>query len=446
LAPETWLQGVSEGLQLQGSALQTGPDLYNALPKAWNIEGDGPFPFAFAFTNGIFTPLFMALSGSGALPQMTLFTLLLLARRTWNPISGLIYGLLLTSLALTGEHLFVMLWPGIFLAVLVGWFVGRQNGRHNPAIHGWIWMFIPGLLLTPFMGGVLTEFFERTLISLGGQAATSSVALPELGLRWPPSFISAHLGSLSLTSPGQIIVALAEMGPVLLLIPLVSCLCWKYIRQGKWVPAGLGIAAAMGFLAAMFISFNQRERDLSRLTGAALFIWLVLGLPYIWLALKRGRNRTQQYILICAVFLTIFGGLALFPTHLIAITRNQPSFFVEQPDALMSAQYWDQLEPEAQVIDLGYTHRAPTLFGRSAGQAYENIYIRLSAYRALLNDPNPNRIAEAGYSYIYLDKRTWLEFTNDQRQAFRTSCVKIMDEKRTEMNDFRRLLDIRTCN
>ena len=458
-APEKWLQQVSAGIQLQGSALQTAPDLYSALPLAWNIEGDGPFPFAFAFTNGLFSPLFMALSGSGALPQMTLFLLLLLSRRNWNAADGLGYGLVLTSLALTGEHLFVMLWGGIFLSVLGGAFielkqVRTQKSRRSSTSQfskftpkttfSWVWLLLPGPLLTPFIGGVLTEFADRVLARLGSQTATSSVALPELGLRWPPAFLSAHLGTLSLTNTGQFLIALAEMGPVLWLAPFVSWQAWKFLRNGKWIHAGYGIAALAGFLAPMFISFSQRERDLSRLSGAALFIWLVMCLPYFRL-LTRRQNKSIQGILTVGFLLTVFGGLALFPSHLTAIQRSQPSFFVEKPDALMSAQHWNRLQPGGQIMDLGYIHRAPALFGRHAGNAYENVYIRLPEFRDLMANPNPFRIAEAGYSYIYLDKQTWLTFSDQQRQAFQSSCVTLVTEHRTEMNDFRRLLDIRGC-
>ena len=83
--PESVLQRISAGIVLHGSAMQTAPDLYSALTSPWNIQGDGPFPFPFAFASGTFSPLSIALTGSGAIPEMTLFLLLLLAKRTWRP-------------------------------------------------------------------------------------------------------------------------------------------------------------------------------------------------------------------------------------------------------------------------------------------------------------------------------------------------------------------------
>lgn len=40
-------------------------------------------------------------------------------------------------------------------------------------------------------------------------------------MRWPPAIISSHLGELSLLNPAQLLVALLEVGPIFLLIPLM---------------------------------------------------------------------------------------------------------------------------------------------------------------------------------------------------------------------------------
>ncbi len=439
-APADWLQRVSANMQLLGSAAQTAPDFYSALPLPWNIAGDGPYPFAFAFTNGIFSPLTMALSGSGALPQMTIFILLLLARRAWRPLPGLITGLLLTSLALTGEHLFVMLWGGIFIAsILAAW---RQRSL-NPAL-SWGWVLLPGMVLSPWIGGVITEITRNAMLPIFGSMSSGGVAMPAVGLRWPPAFLSSHLGVLSITDPGQVLVALAEMGPLILLIPFALWLTWKAIRAGKIFYSGLGLAALIGFVTPMFIRFSARERDLSRLTAGALFIWLILLIPSAWYIVTKTSYKIR-WIMIGVALIMLLGGIALIPPQLNAMQRPQASYFIEEPDIQMSKLYWNQFDPAAQVLDLGYIHRSPSLFGRGAGKAYQDVYIAFPEFRALSADPNPHAFAQAGYDYIYLDKKTWLEMTDTQRQAFKHACVRQIDEKRTVLNDFRRLLDIRRC-
>ena len=77
----------------------------------------------------------------------------------------------------------------------------------------------------------------------------------------------------------------------------------------------------------------------------------------------------------------MLGGLALFPPQLVAIAQPQMSYFIQAPDALMSKAYWNKLEDNAQILDLAYIYRPVVLFGRSAGQAYQSLYIPLPEFR-----------------------------------------------------------------
>jgi len=66
-------------------------------------------------------------------------------------------------------------------------------------------------------------------------------------------------------------------------------------------------------------------------------------------------------------------------------------------------------------------------------------------YAALHNNPDPGLAAEAGYSYIYLDRNAWQNLSGTQKNAFERSCVHKVAEYRSVTNDFRRLYDIRQC-
>jgi acyl-CoA reductase-like NAD-dependent aldehyde dehydrogenase len=54
-------------------------------------------------------------------------------------------------------------------------------------------------------------------------------------------------------------------------------------------------------------------------------------------------------------------------------------------------------------------------------------------------------LARAGYDYAYFDRDTWQELPVEQRQAFLQPCVQLFAQQKTELGDFRRLLDIRNC-
>ena len=167
-------------------------------------------------------------------------------------------------------------------------------------------------------------------------------------------------------------------------------------------------------------------------------------MPYAWLAFKRGGRLIRPAIGV-AYCLTILGGIALLPTLMVAIARPQASSFIDQPDVVLSRSYWDQLEEDAWVLDLHYPYRPVVLFGRSTGPAYETIYYRVPEFEALLEAPDPVRMARAGYDYVYMDRETWQELTGDQRRAFQQACVKMTAQQKSETGDFRRLLDIRDC-
>ncbi len=114
--PEGYLAELSSQVQLTGSALTSGPELFRALVSPWIIEGGSPIPFPFAFSNGIIPPVILAMTGYGALPYLTAVTLLMLLRRNNSASQKFFLGLMLSSLAITGEHLFLMVWTGILLA------------------------------------------------------------------------------------------------------------------------------------------------------------------------------------------------------------------------------------------------------------------------------------------------------------------------------------------
>lgn len=439
LLPRGLLERLGERVELIGSAMQTATDLVSALAGPWRIAGDGPFPFPFAFISGVSRPVTLAMGSNAALPTITLFLLLLLARRRWTPASGLIYGLLLAALSPVSDHLFALAWSGMALAgVLAAW-------RRGPAhIRSWAWVLIPGALIVPVLGGAVAAIFSRLVGTNASGLAVGGVGLPGIALRWPPALMSSHLGALDLTDPAQLALALIELGPLVLLAIPVTLAIRSYLHAGKLLHAGLALMALVGFLAPLFIRFIERERDITRLTGAALSIWAALGMAHAWQAFNRARP-FGRFALGAGFAAVIFGGAALFPAQLIAALQPQPSYFISAPDVAMSRELWNRLPEDAWVLDPVFAYRPAALFARTTGPAFRSVYIAEPSYRALLADLTPITAAAAGYDYLYITRDWWSRLSPEQKDVFRKRCVTIATEYRSETGDFRRLLDIRAC-
>ncbi len=428
---------MSRNVQLIGSGIQNASDLYSALIGPWSAQGDGPIPFPFAFVNGINPPLSMSMGGGAAMFNMGLFLLLILARRRWSPLQGLIFGLLISVQALYSETMFAIIWAGIALAIFLRSWLDRSL---KPAVE-WVWTLLPGVFLVPVVGGNLSAPFQQWLGRTLGGSAAGLVTVPQVGLRWPPAVLSAHLGELYLANPGNLLIALAEIGPMLLLAPIAVWEARGSLHSRKLLMAGLSLMALVSAFLPLLVRFVGRDRDITRLLGSALMVWLVITLPYLWLALKRGRPAVKAAVIVFTI-LSVLSGVALFSTQLISIAQTQASYYIDDVDAWMSQDYWNQLDPGAWVLDPVHPYRPAALFGRTAGPAYLDFHIPLQDFITLTKELDPQEISRAGYSYLYLDRKTWRELSPSQKAAFENPCVQLVKQTENEIGDFRRLYEI----
>jgi len=325
-----------------------------------------------------------------------------------------------------------------------------QSKEVTKSILSWGWCLAPSMLLAPVMGGNLSAPLQQMIARALGEASQGLVTVPGIGLRWPPAVLSAHLGELYLTRPAHLVIALAEIGPMLLLAPIAIWATRGYIRSGKLLLGGLSLMAAISFIAPLLIQFVGRDRDVTRLMGLALWVWLILATPYLWLVLKQNSDRTftamaKKMAVYAFYSVTVFSGIALFSVQLIAMAQTQPSYFIQDVDAWMSREYWNRLEPGGWMMDPIHPYRPAAVFGRTAGRAYQDFHIPNLDFVALTQNLNAIEIAQAGYSYLYLDRKTWQNLTPEQKQAIQDPCVRMISEKKNEFGDFRRLYDISCC-
>jgi hypothetical protein len=353
-------------------------------------------------------------------------------------------GLLFASLALSAEHLFVFFWAGIFLVGAIYLVSLRLLGKKLPRdlLVGWAIVLLVSGLLSVVQGGYLTEAARSIVLRLQG------VPVPQgpydyfyFTLRWPPGLTSAHLGDLSFLNPRQLVVLLAELGPALLMLPFASVFTWWGVRRRDWMLAGLGVAGLLSFAVAVFFQYGF-ERSATRLPATALWIWVLLGFPILWKTFQRSGSGLRFWLR-AGYAITVLGGIVIFAIQLSAIPAPQLSYYINITDAQLSRQLWDRLPANSLVFDR-QPSRSVTLFGQPT-VAFEDVYKPLPQWSKLVNNPNPDTIAQAGYAFVYVDRDWWEQMTSDQHAAFQQPCVKTFAQQVPADGDFRRLLDVRTC-
>jgi len=445
LVPPDWLTRLGTGMQLDDTARRAGTDLALALIHPWPMEGGGPMPFPFAYGNGIFRSWSMALGTSAALPVMIAFLLLLLwGRRRVSQAGVLVLGLLLAGLALSAEHLLALILVGGGIA-LAGHLIASR-WRHSPVDRAFLRQSVAvmgiGMGLSLVQGGFITEVARDLLIRLaGGTVNIVSTDYQGFSLRPIPAITSGHFGPLSLLIPGQLVVLAAEMGPAVLLAPVVAILTFRKAAGKDILFTSLGAGSILSFLFPVFFQYGL-DFNITRLTGSALWLWSVLAFPTLWrwMLSAKGAIRSLAWV---GYGVSLFGGLALFGIQLIAIPSPTLSTFVDNTDARYSRAYWDKLEQGSQVLD-SVPERAVTVFGR-ASQAKMDVYHFSPEWEALVGDPDPKAVADAGYGYIYEDEAWWRDMTIQQHQALKRPCVIDLTPEFLKKDEFPRLLDVRGC-
>lgn len=446
LLPASVLVHISSEVTLIGSSVATGKTLAEALFRSWVIDGGPPVPFPYAFANGILNPLTYDWAGASSLPLLAILLIFMLAgRRSLKPVGILLLGSAVLSLALSAEHIFVLLELGVGMTALILIFRQKLSFRQ-------IFSSFPGQFLLVVLsagvfslvqGGVITEI-ARSLFT--GRQGAGAAASGSFSLRWPPAFYDGHMGSLSLLNWAQFAVILAEAGPILLLFPVVFSRMKHDLRHSRILEFGFGIASFLGVFIPLFVNYAV-ARDIVRLTGFGLSAWLLLSIQPLWVIFKRA-SLWKNISIGIGYAIAIFGGIALFACQTTAIFSPQVSSFVTSMDSRISQTYWNKLTPHVMVFDpIGF--RGQTLFGRLSVDAINGF--PSSRFVPYLNAPNPNELQKLGFDYIYFDKRYWDHLSPAYQRGLYTSCTQVMkrlekyNSATAELSDFRVLIDIANC-
>jgi hypothetical protein len=442
LLPGPVLAWISGQITIIGSAGATGASLSEVLVRDWVLDGGPPIPFPFAFYTGINQPYVMAYTGISGSAILIMLLLLLTAERWRHWSAGIASAVLVSALALANEASFGLLMLSFPLA-LVLWILLRR-GRPRGLVP-WFGVLAAAGASALVQGGMLTEI-ARGLLTPGPSEASYFDATPTFA--WPPAVISAHFGSLSLGNPAQLLVALAEIGPILLVTPLVLVWGLKSLRLRRWYEAAL-IASSLWSLPTLFVALKGPVYTATpRLMSGLFFACILYAVPLVWIWARRKGDALKSAAAAAGLAATL-SGLVLLGIQLTGIQKPVYSWFISPMDARMSEDYWDRLEPGALIFD-PLAFRAPTIFGRF-NDSSATWYVTKPEWEQLAVSGDPARIHAAGFDYMYFDIKYWENLPPEARAALESACVNQLaqvDGIRGEQDarrDFRRLLDIRGC-
>ena len=177
--------------------------------------------------------------------------------------------------------------------------------------------------------------------------------------------------------------------------------------------------------------------------ATALWTSLVLAFPILWVALPRLKTITRL-CMVAGYVMIVLAGFVIFRTQLYSIQNTEYTYYIDELDGSYAVDYWNKLPSGTQVLDR-IPERSVTLFGRIL-RANSGIYDPLPEYEALLADPDPTRIADAGFDYVYMDRIWWDLLSPAQQANFQQACIDIVDEReQAGSGNYRLLVDVSAC-
>jgi hypothetical protein len=450
LVPQITLARLDPVIHLIGSS-ETGAPFSQALLQGWPLDGGPPVPIMMAYINGIFPPLTMLHAGSNILSSAIIILLLLVFPRIAHRLAWIPLGLALALWALVWESSY-----GLFAiggaAALVAWAIIQVREDKSPGnkFTAFIRAIVthPGFLAlavsVPFallQGGTLTETLRQAVFGTAGIGVEGAVEAGGFSLRWPPAVFSAHLGALDIFSPGELFIAICELGIVILLTPWITLWAWRRFKTGEWATGALVIGAWVGLIAPLSLSY-QAERDISRLSTYAMFVWTVF-LTLMVVESSGAVKPALQKIGAAALGMMVFGGIVVTGMVMTGISQPQLGLDMNSQDSRILSDTWNRL-PDGAVIDR-IPWRASVLTGLPTHSSVSGLE-RLDTWESLIANPTIESLATNGFRYVFVDEVWWNEMPAESRADLSQACVIVVSKHdKPSHKSIRRLLDIQAC-
>jgi hypothetical protein len=395
--------------------------------------------FPFVFISGINNPAIMHLGGPGVTPAFLLLQLILLGTRLRERVAIIPLTILLASMALSNEVTFALIAAG-FGMVLLTWTIQNRSLRFPASLSLWVVIFFSAGILSLLQGGIITGV-------VAGLFGDKSSGYFEGGLHFvfPPTIVSGHLSILSLFNPYQLIAALLEIGPVILILPLAFSYGRTAFKESNWFEAGFIFSAAISMFM-VFVQYNGNAglTATSRLYNNFILVAWVYAVPVGWRWASQ-KGESAQFAAASLGLILIVSGVVLFASQISAFYRPVSSYILSDLDVQMYEKYWNRLPENVMVFDQR-TQRSAIIFGRGSDSA-ETLYRERPDFIELVDSPDLVKIHSAGYDYIYYTNFYYDAHKDllDNQCALLIEQVDDIHSATGEAGNFRRLVDIKNC-
>ena len=443
LLPGRIIDRMSDHLRMLG-AYANFSGLSEALVSGFPVETGARWDIPFAYANGINGVSVWGYHSGHTAFTMVIMGVLFLAhnrQRKWQGAAVTV--ILLAGLALVSEVAFTTLAVGLVLIALI-YAIQHKSLRLPASLWNWFWVVAAAGVLSLFQGGVITGVVVSKMSEIFNPAqATASYFTGGFSLLWPPAVLSSHLGFMEITDPYQLLAILFEVGPTILLLPLVAVWAVKTYKWRRWYESAIFLYAFLSCLL-FFVRYDGSAGP-TALTRAQNFTGLTItwAVPLLWLW---GRKRTETKRVFIAILLvvTVFGGLMGFSVELTAAREPLISTFMGDLDARMMDAYWDKLPEDALIFDPSPS-RAPTIFARYTN-SHLTWYIQKPDWQKLRAAPEPYALRRAGFDYVYIDGTYWSGLSQIDQEIFMDDCmILVAAQKAKHGEDFRQLWNIDGC-
>jgi len=443
LFPKNFIEIIDRNINRIGSGLNSGPSLQAALSNPWAAQGTGPYTIPFAFANGFNAANSIGLGYTNlVLLFIVIFLLTFNLWRGWKAI--IIYSILLSSLALSHEITFVMLILGFILVSAIYIFKNKAFKLPKELIFFLVALIIAGVI-TLFQGGVISGVFDQWMNNIQNTTLVgSSFHNVSVSFLFPPAFIDAHLGILSIFNPIQLLVWFVEVGPMLLLLGLALPWGVNAFNGNRWVEAILSVIIILS-LILVFINMDFKSSSIGAFTRAQDYFLLVLkifAIPilFVWFPKRSEMTKIITYFLLT---LTLFGGVVIFGLEMTALQKPILTTYIEPLDAKIMREFWDKLDPSYMVFDPARM-RSAVLFGHPSDVGFD-WFTNKPKWIELFNNPDPTSLRKADFGYLYSDRNYLKSLPPLVGKSLESPCVKVLADYKDDFGGERILLDLRSC-